>query len=243
MDMDNRQVVAVGSCRNSSGSFVVQTPHLCATPKDEHHMDTWTSLKNGREAFADYLTTLAPDDWNRPSLCAGWTVKDVAAHMLVIPTKPKGTIFRHFLASGFNLDKMNAGFVTAIAASMSTSDIASATRSSAGSHGRPPGLPLPGVFNELVVHSLDIADAVGKPFALPTADYVASLEHLKATQPVFKSKERVAGLRLRATDAEWSSGDGPLVEGPIQQLVLAVAGRPSAIDRLSGDGVATFRRR
>jgi uncharacterized protein (TIGR03083 family) len=206
-------------------------------------MDTWTSLKNGREAFAEYLAGLAPDDWTRPSLCAGWTVKDVTAHMLVIPTKTKGTIFRHFLASGFNLDKMNTGFVAAIAASMSPAQIVSTTRSSAGSHGRPPGLPLPGVFNELVVHSSDVAVALGKPFTLPTADYVAALEHLKQTQPVFKSKERVAGLRLRATDAEWTNGDGPLVEGPIQQLVLAVAGRPSAIDHLTGDGVATFRSR
>ena len=48
-------------------------------------MDTWTSIKNGREALGDYLAGLSADDWNRPSLCAGWTVKDVAAHMLVIP--------------------------------------------------------------------------------------------------------------------------------------------------------------
>jgi uncharacterized protein (TIGR03083 family) len=206
-------------------------------------MDTWTSLKNGREAFADYLSTLEPDDWARPSLCAAWTVKDVAAHMLVIPTKSKGAIFRNFLGSGFNLDKMNAKFVREIAASMSTADIVAATRASAGSHGRPPGLPLPGVFNELVVHSQDVAAAVGKPFTLPTADYVASLEHLKNTEPVFKSKGRVAGLRLRATDADWSNGDGPLVEGPIVQLVLAVAGRPSAVAHLTGNGVAAFRSR
>jgi hypothetical protein len=99
------------------------------------------------------------------------------------------------------------------------------------------------VFNELVVHSQDVAAAVGKPFTLPTADYVASLEHLKNTEPVFKSKGRVAGLRLRATDADWSNGDGPLVEGPIVQLVLAVAGRPSAVAHLTGNGVAAFRSR
>jgi uncharacterized protein (TIGR03083 family) len=206
-------------------------------------MDTWTSLKNGREAFADYLATLQPDDWDKPSLCAAWSVKEVAAHMLVIPTKGKGEIFRNFLGSGFNLDKMNAKFVRQIAASMSTADIVAATRASAGSHGRPPGLPLAGVYNELVVHSQDIAAAVGRPFALPTEAYVASLEHLKATEPVFKSKSRVAGLRLRATDADWSNGDGPVVEGPIVQLVLAVAGRPSAITQLSGSGVAAFRSR
>jgi uncharacterized protein (TIGR03083 family) len=206
-------------------------------------MDTWTSLKNGREAFAEYLSGLQPDDWDRPSLCSAWNVKEVAAHMLVIPTKGKGEVFRNFLGSGFNLDKMNAKFVRQIVATMSPAQLVAAMRSSAGSHGRPPGLNLPGVHNELVVHSQDIAAAIGRPFALPAEDYVASLEHLKVTDPVFKSKSRVAGLRLRATDADWSNGDGPLVEGPIAQLVLAVAGRPSAIANLAGDGVAAFRSR
>ena len=42
-------------------------------------MDTWTRITNGREALSDHLAGLPADDWSRPSLCAGWTVKDVAA--------------------------------------------------------------------------------------------------------------------------------------------------------------------
>ena len=206
-------------------------------------MDTWTSVKNGREALGDYLAGLSADDWDKPSLCAGWTVKDTAAHMLVIPTMSKGQVFRSFLGSGFNLDKMNAKFVKKLTAEMSTADIAAKTRASAGSHLMPPGLKLPGVLTELVVHSSDISEGVGKPFALPVEDYVAALEHLKEVQPVFKAKERIAGLTLRATDTSWSTGSGPVVEGPAQQLTLAVAGRRSAFDQLSGDGVATMRAR
>jgi hypothetical protein len=122
-------------------------------------------------------------------------------------------------------------------------DIAAKTRSSAGSHSMPPGLKLPGVFTELVVHSSDISEGVGKPFSLPVEDYVAALDHLKNVQPVFGSKERIAGLTLRATDTAWSTGAGPTVEGPASQLLLAVAGRHSALDRLSGDGLATLRSR
>jgi uncharacterized protein (TIGR03083 family) len=206
-------------------------------------MDMWASIKNGREALGGYLAGLSDDDWNRPSLCAGWTVKDVAAHMLVIPTKSKGQVFRSFLGSGFNLEKMNAKFVRSMTAAMSTAEIAAATRTSAGSQTMPPGLKLPGVLTELVVHSSDIAAGVGTPFELPVEDYVATLDHLKNAQPVFGSKKRIAGLTMRATDAEWSTGSGPTVEGPAQQLVLAVAGRRSALDRLSGDGLATLRAR
>jgi uncharacterized protein (TIGR03083 family) len=147
-------------------------------------MDTWTQIKNGREALGDYLAGLSADDWNKPSLCTGWSVKDTAAHMLVIATIPKGKVFRSFLGSGFNLDKMNAKFVQQLTAAMSTSDIVATMRASAGSRSMPPGLKLPGVLTELVVHSADIAEGVGIPFALPTEDYVAVLEHLKNVQPV-----------------------------------------------------------
>lgn len=206
-------------------------------------MDMWTSIKSGREALADYLGGLSPDAWKRQSLCAGWTVKDVAAHMLVIPMKSKGQVFRSFLGSGFNLEKMNAKYVKAMTAEMSTADIVAATRTSAGSHFMPPGLKLPGVLTELAVHSSDISDGVGTPFELPVEDYVAALDHLKTVQAVFGSKKRIAGLTLRATDAEWSTGSGPTVEGPAQQLLLAVAGRRAALDRLSGDGLASMRAR
>ncbi len=206
-------------------------------------MDTWTQIKNGREALGDYLAGLSADDWNKPSLCAGWSVKDTAAHMLVIATIPKGKVFRSFLGSGFNLDKMNAKFVRQLTADMSAADIVATTRASAGSRSMPPGLKLPGVLTELVVHSADIAEGVGIPFALPAEDYVAVLDHLKNVQPVFGSKERIAGLTLRATDAAWTTGSGPTVEGTAQQLLLAVAGRRSALDRLSGEGLATLRTR
>lgn len=206
-------------------------------------MDTWATIRNGREALSDYLASLAPADWSRPSLCAGWTVKDVAAHMLVVPTMSKGTVFRSFLGSGFNLEKMNATFVKRLTADMSTTDITVANRASAGSRSMPPGLKLPGVLTELVVHSLDISEGVDTSFALPVEDYVAALDHLKDVQPVFGSKKRIAGLTLRATDTGWSTGSGPTVEGPVHQLLLAVAGRRSGLDRLSGDGLAALRDR
>lgn len=206
-------------------------------------MDMWTSINNGREALGDYLAGLIADDWRKPSLCAGWTVKDAAAHMLVIPTMSKGQVFRSFLGSGFNLDRMNSKLMKKITADLSTAEIAATTRSSAGSQSMPPGLKLSGVLTELVVHSSDISEGVGTPFALPVENYLAALDHLKEIQPVFGSKKRIAGLTLRATDAQWSTGSGPAVEGPAQQLLLAVAGRRSALDNLSGEGLATLRAR
>jgi uncharacterized protein (TIGR03083 family) len=152
-------------------------------------------------------------------------------------------VFRSVVGSGFNLDKMNAKFVQQIVATKSPAEISATTRASAGSQSLPPGLKLPGALTELVVHSSDISQALDVPFALPVDDYVAALDHLKGVQAVFGSRQRIAGLTLRATDASWSTGSGPTVEGPVQLLLLAVAGRRSAADQLSGEGLATFRSR
>ena len=97
-------------------------------------MNTWTSISNGREAFGEYLAALTPDEWNMASLCVGWNVKDVAAHMLVIPTMSKSQVFRAFASSGFNLDKMNTKLVRRLTTEMSTAEIAAKTVSCAASH-------------------------------------------------------------------------------------------------------------
>jgi hypothetical protein len=66
---------------------------------------------------------------------------------------------------------------------------------------------------------------------------------VKNVQAVFGTKQRIAGLTIRATDSPWSTGSGPAVEGTAQQLLLACTGRGSAYDHLTGDGVATMRAR
>lgn len=56
-------------------------------------------------------------------------------------------------------------------------------------------------------------------------------------------RKRIAGVKLQATDADWSIGSGPEVSGPMVSLVLAIAGRAGALKDLSGKGLATLRSR
>ncbi len=206
-------------------------------------MDPWEHISTDRVAFADYLETLAPDDWDTTSLCTDWTVKGVTTHLLVPPTMSKGQIFGAFLGSGFNLDKMSAKLVAKMTASMSTDEIVSQTRATAGVQSAPPGLKPIGVLAEVLTHATDVSLAVGKPFDLPIDHYVMGLEHMKDVQPVLGCKKRIAGLQLKATDADWSTGSGPLVEGTAKLLLSAMTGRSAAYDQLTGDGVATLQTR
>jgi uncharacterized protein (TIGR03083 family) len=206
-------------------------------------MDVWELIQTDRLAFADYLGSLSTADWDAMSWCDEWTVKAVTTHLLVTPTMSKGQVFLAFLKSGFNLDKMSAKLVGEMTASMSNEQIVTTTRETAGVRSAPPGLKPIGVFGELLVHASDISFAIGKPFRLPTEHYVIGLNHMKDVQPVLGNKKRIAGLQLRATDADWSTGSGPVVEGDAQHLLSAMTGRREACAALTGAGVDVLRSR
>ena len=58
-----------------------------------------------------------------------------------------------------------------------------------------------------------------------------------------EAKNRIAGVRLRASDTNWQHGEGPEAAGPIIAILLAMTGRKAALDDLTGDGVAVLRER
>jgi uncharacterized protein (TIGR03083 family) len=206
-------------------------------------MTPWTEIEADRTSLADYLETLTPEEWEKPSLCERWTVKGVAAHLLVTPTMSKGKVFLAFAGSGFNLSKMSQKQIDRMTSAMSTDEIVTRTRETAGVQSAPPGLKPMGVLGEVLTHSSDISLGVGRPLDLPADHYVLGLDYMKDVQPVLGCKKRIAGLTLRATDADWVYGDGPEVEGDAKHLLSAMTGRRAALDALRGDGVDVLRGR
>jgi uncharacterized protein (TIGR03083 family) len=106
----------------------------------------------------------------------------------------------------------------------------------------PPG-PLMAMMGEQVVHGEDIRRPLGIVRGYPEKSLTQVADFFKRSNLLLGGKKRTSGLTLRATDADWSSGDGPEVEGPMVSLVLMIAGRKSALDDLTGDGLAILRTR
>ena len=90
---------------------------------------------------------------------------------------------------------------------------------------------------------MGVARSLGVTHAYPPGAVVAVADFYKGSNLLIGSKNRIAGLTLRATDADWSHGTGPEVKGPVLSLALAMTGRTVADDGLVGDGVATLRSR
>jgi hypothetical protein len=106
----------------------------------------------------------------------------------------------------------------------------------------PPG-PITAMVGEAVLHGEDIRHPLGIRREYPLETLVTVAEFYKGSNLLLGTKNRIAGLTLRAADADWSTGSGPEVAGPMISLLLAMTGRPAGLADLSGDGVATLRSR
>ncbi len=94
-----------------------------------------------------------------------------------------------------------------------------------------------------VVHHQDMRRPLGMSRQIPEERLVAALGVAPGLNGFVGSKKRAAGLRLVATDVDWSHGDGPEVRGPGEAILLALTGRPTVLNELVGEGVATLRER
>ena len=216
-------------------------------------LDFWPRVAEARRRLADQLEGWGPDVWDRLSMCVGWSVRDVVAHLVSMATVTKTHALWSYLRAGVSLDDSSRSLMAALLADRSDDQLLELLRSSADAHHTPPGLRPEGVLAELVVHVADITVAIDEPSAIPDDDLVVTLAYLarrvpKNTRfnltrhgraPVLDGAQLVDGLQLRATDVPWRHGEAgaPLVEGPADMLVLAIAGREVG-DRLSGPGVA-----
>ena len=198
--------------------------------------ETWAMLAAERRSLLAYLETLGEADWGKPSLCEGWTVKDVVAHLAIGAASTPPRFIGGLVSAGFSFDKMTGNAVRAESAT-SGPELRARFASRVDAHTQPGGA----MVGEAIVHGEDIRRALGQPPGPHApAHLVFVADAYRRSGPPVRGKTRVAGLRLESTDVPWSSGDGPLVSGPLLSLILAMTGRRAALADLTGEGVATF---
>src|SRR5581483_3136617 len=204
-------------------------------------VDVWPVVHDERKALAADLEGLGDADRATVSLCTGWTVRDVLAHMTATSKITGATFFPKLITSGFSLKRLQAKDI-AKEKGGSPADTLAGFRAQVDSTGRPPG-PIDTMLGEVIVHSEDVRRALGIAHEYPREAAAQVADFYRGSNLVIGGRRRAAGLRFQATDLDWSAGDGPVVSGPIVSLMLAIAGRTRAVDDLTGDGVATLRSR
>ena len=191
----------------------------------------WRHVDHQRADLADFLDGLSPAQWSAQSLCADWTVRDVAAH-LTHTTTSWSTFGIHAVRSGFRFDRM----VSRLARddTREPAEITAALRAMIGDRRRPPGTNVIDPLMDLLVHGQDVAVALGVPREMPREAAVAVAERLWGMGFPLHPRKRFPGVTLAATDADFTVGAGPRVEGAIADVVLALAGRDAGRAALSG---------
>src|SRR5438132_6398899 len=187
-------------------------PALGATkpePNQERaRMDEWAHVERARTELAEDLEPVDEGEWDKPSLCTEWRVRDVVAHLLDETEVRTGALMLGVARSGFNLDRYLAREGRRGGA-CSPSVLLERLRASAPSRLH---LAFTKPIDTLVgvtVHGQDIRRPLGLRRALPEERVRLVLDRLKTVGFPLRAKRRAAGLTLRATDLRWPHGDGP----------------------------------
>jgi uncharacterized protein (TIGR03083 family) len=202
---------------------------------------TWSLIHAERRGVAETLDGLSPEQWDAQSLCGGWTVRVLAAHILAGAEQTTGHFLSGIAASGFRFNTFMQRDAHRLS-QLAPAQIIERLRQRTTTTNHPPA-PVMAMLGEVVVHGEDIRAPLGLPGKVADDAANACLEmYTKASFPV-GGKKRIGGLRLVSTDTGWSWGAGPEVSGPALSLLLAMTGRPAGLDKLTGDGAAEFGRR
>lgn len=204
-------------------------------------MDRWTTddyrdaITTERARLAADLEGLAPADWSVPSLCERWTVEHVVAHLTAAAVTGRWAWLRSIVRARLDADRHNERRL-AEHLGPSPADTLAEFRAVAGSTVAPTGDHW-AWLGEVVVHAADVREPLGLTTAPATDAVVAVARGYVRKDLTVRSRTAAQGVRLVATDSDFRAGDGPLVQGSTLDLVLAMAGRPTAVARLTGDGV------
>jgi uncharacterized protein (TIGR03083 family) len=202
---------------------------------------TWDLIHNERESMADTLAALTPSQWAEPSLVEGWSVHVTAGHIVNGAEQTPGHFIARMAANAFRFNKAMDRDARRTGV-LDPKELIERLRARTTTTNHPPA-PVMAMLGEIVVHGEDIRHPLGLEGKTNPEAIVACLEmYSKGNFPV-GGKKRIDGLRIVATDVDWSHGTGSEVTGPGLSVLLAMTGRPAGLDGLAGDGLATLRSR
>lgn len=203
--------------------------------------ELWTDIHDERCALLELLESLAPQQWDAPTLCTKWRVRDVVAHLVATTEIKLPAAVWAIARSGFRMNRYIERDALRRGAAPPTQLLAS-YQAALPRTSYPPGQSPLAMLEDAVIHQIDIRLPLGENRAVPVERMRRVVEYLDGNG-FYPGKKLAQGLRLEATDTDWASGDGPIVEGPVQALALTLSGRFVAVDQLRGPGLETLTRR
>ena len=204
-------------------------------------IDVWSDVHQERHALLELLETLTGEEWDTPSLCTEWRVRDVVGHMVSETSMTVPRVAWGFMRSGFHINRYIAASARRRGETPVT-DLLEDFRRIVFSRAHLPGLSSASMLADIVIHQMDIRRPLERLRRIPNGRMVPVAEDLW-TDRFFPGPTLFKGMRANASDANWSAGTGMEVTGPIEALILTLAGRFAALEELQGDGTTILQMR
>lgn len=203
--------------------------------------DVWRGIDDQRGRLVELLEDLSDEQWHHPSLCEGWSVRQVAAHVALqnTPWSAMPRVAMETIRAG-GMD----GAIHSLAcrhAQEPTERIVTEIRDRIGIWRPIPTVTYRESAIDYLVHLQDIAIPLGREVAMPVDVAAVAAEGVWRSRRMFHARRRFTGYRLVATDSGWSAGQGREITGPISAILLLLTGRSAGLPHLTGPGADFLR--
>ncbi len=198
-----------------------------------------------RQVIGGLFASLDQEQLEAPSLCAGWTCRDVLGHLVMCIELGLPRFLLEVARDGGRSARTSDRLARKYAR-RPVEDLVQVLLRRSGDAVSQPGVGVHGPFADSCIHMRDVAIPLGLPATAPAADWVEVVDFLttsRAAAAGFLPKGRLDGLTLRTSDQAREWGDGALVTGTSEALALSVTGRPVLLGALGGPGAATLGER
>jgi uncharacterized protein (TIGR03083 family) len=186
------------------------------------------------DGLAGMLAAAPPATWDAPSLCEGWQVRHVVAHLTMPARLTPEQFGAELAAAGGDFGRLS-DTVAARDAVQPVADHLAALRSPVLHGWQPPGGGAAGALSHAVIHSLDVTVALDRPPVAPRDAVIAVLDQLVGANGAIFGLD-LTGVRLEATDTDWSWGSGDVLQAGSDRLVALLGGRTLPDGRALGRG-------
>lgn len=207
--------------------------------------EIFAMIADRRREQARTLRSIQPDQAKLASLCSGWTVHQVAAHLVMPFNVGTPSVVRGLIRHRGDFNKYSHQWAIAHAAGHTLEQIAADLEANAEHRFTPPGFGPQAPLTDSCVHAFDIGLPLDLQPEIPTEQLEIVLDNLISPKAAraFSKAGLMDGLHFEATDCSWSHGSGRRVAGPAWALMLALSARPAGLTALEGDGLTVLESR
>jgi uncharacterized protein (TIGR03083 family) len=194
-----------------------------------------------RREQADMLAALRPEQWDAPTLCEGWRVREVVAHTTMPFRTSLARTLVELVRAGGDFNRMADRRARHDAATLPPETLVESLRANVAHPWTPPGGGVHGALAHEVIHGLDITVGLGLNRRVPPERVALVLAGMRPGNIRFFGAD-LEGVALRATDLDWTYGTGTPIRGLAQDLLLVLCGRRLPPNRLEGEPATRFSR-